>query len=115
MAKLKKGQTVEVETTRGWVDGVFDGYTAGFDGEKFCRMNVRAGKRYYQQCHPDSVRVKEDTRTTDEKAGVKAILFLQSLAGEKEPEGKALFGWREMTYYEQQQTIIAYETLSRSN
>jgi hypothetical protein len=53
--------------------------------------------------------------TKEETEGVKAIVWLQSLAGITEPEEKALKGWQDMSEQERDQTLLAYITLGGDN
>lgn len=46
--------------------------------------------------------------TDEEKEGVKAIVFLQSLVGIVEPEDKALRGWRGFSEYDKEATLRMY-------
>jgi len=46
-----------------------------------------------------------------EPEGIKAIIFLQALAGIKESEEEAKIGWREMTSYDQENTMAAYKVM----
>jgi hypothetical protein len=54
---------------------------------------------------------KGDKTLIDEKAGVKAIIALQTLVGIKETEEQAKHGWNQMSDVEKKRTQIAYETL----
>ena len=48
-----------------------------------------------------------------EEDGVKAIIYLQKLAGKDEPEDKARRGWRGMQDWEKQQTIYFYNLFNQ--
>lgn len=49
----------------------------------------------------------------EEQAGVKMIIYLQSLMGIVETPAKALEGWRRMSAISKQNTFDAYETLKK--
>jgi len=47
----------------------------------------------------------------DEKQGIEAIIYLQSLAGITETEEQARAGWRSMSDSEKQTTMFTYNLL----
>jgi hypothetical protein len=47
----------------------------------------------------------------DEKEGIKAIIFLQSLAGIEETPEDAKIGWHQMSHREKCFTLALYRTL----
>jgi len=49
--------------------------------------------------------------TEEEKKGVRAIVYLQSLAGITETEEQAIIGWRLMTPGEQEQTLYVFKII----
>ncbi len=52
----KIGETIEVETPKGWVEGKIIGYTSGDVEEGFLRINIQTPQRKYMAAHPKSVR-----------------------------------------------------------
>lgn len=46
--------------------------------------------------------------TEEERAGVEAIIYLQSLAGIDEPQDVALKNWRNFSQWEKSNTMAAY-------
>jgi hypothetical protein len=51
-----------------------------------------------------------EIRDERERLGVRAIQYLQSMAGIEEPFDRALNAWRTMSKLDQINTIAAYET-----
>jgi len=49
----------------------------------------------------------------EQDEGVKAIIFLQGLAGIKEPEERAIRNWNNFTDREKEQTLAAYRQLNK--
>lgn len=53
--------------------------------------------------------------TNEEKQGMKAIIYLQTRVGKKEPEEKALAGWRAMTNRERAFTLEFYAMMHKAD
>lgn len=50
----------------------------------------------------------EEQEKQEEQDGIRAIIYLQSMAGIVETEETARKGWRKMSVHDRQSTMIAY-------